>query len=366
MCCRPSSATARSATGSSTTPASRKRAGTRWVWHANTAGNSAKQDGCRVAVTLAVANERASLPIAYRLDLPEGWAGDPARRARVGVPEEVAFRTRPRIALRADPPSARRRRAGRGGAGGCRLRRRHRLPDRPHRGVTRATSSASRPRPASGRRGNGAAAAAALERPRAAAAPRPAWCRAQADRAAAELAEGLPAAAWHTVAWREGGRAELSSRFAAVRVRPAHRDDQRPEARPGEWLLIEWPAGESEATKYWLSTVPAAIGLKESRWPRRRRAGGSSATPGSSSGRSGSGTTRAAAGAASTTMPPCASPPAASSSPSGAVFPPSGGSTAINSRRPPDPPASGRAARVAPRCGLSATCRARSPRSGVG
>src|ERR687886_319601 len=62
-------------------------------------GQVGEQENCQVAVTLSVANEAASLPIAYRLYLPEGWAGDPARRAVAGVPEEVAFRTKPEIAL---------------------------------------------------------------------------------------------------------------------------------------------------------------------------------------------------------------------------------------------------------------------------
>src|ERR671939_197520 len=62
-------------------------------------GQLGKQDNCQVAATLSVANEAASLPIAYRLYLPEAWAGDPARRASAGVPEEIEFRTKPAIAL---------------------------------------------------------------------------------------------------------------------------------------------------------------------------------------------------------------------------------------------------------------------------
>src|SRR5919199_4053834 len=62
-------------------------------------GQLGKRDNCQVAVTLSVATEAASLPIAYRLYLPEAWADDPARRATAGVPEEVAFRTKPAIAL---------------------------------------------------------------------------------------------------------------------------------------------------------------------------------------------------------------------------------------------------------------------------
>src|SRR3954452_10636234 len=62
-------------------------------------GQLGKRDNCQVAVTLSVATEQASLPIAYRLYLPEAWAGDPARRAMAGVPEEVEFATKPAIAL---------------------------------------------------------------------------------------------------------------------------------------------------------------------------------------------------------------------------------------------------------------------------
>src|SRR3954468_3231360 len=62
-------------------------------------GQPGKRDNCQVAVTLSVANEHASLPVAYRLYLPDAWAADPARRATAGVPEEVAFATKPAIAL---------------------------------------------------------------------------------------------------------------------------------------------------------------------------------------------------------------------------------------------------------------------------
>src|SRR5215216_1119305 len=62
-------------------------------------GQLGKRDNCQVAVSLSIANEAASLPIAYRLYLPESWVNDPARRAMAGVPEEVVFRTKPEIAL---------------------------------------------------------------------------------------------------------------------------------------------------------------------------------------------------------------------------------------------------------------------------
>jgi SRSO17 transposase len=94
----------------------------------------------------------------------------------------------------------------------------------------------------------------------------PTRLRREADRrpvSAKDLALSLPKTAFRPVAWREGSKAALSSRFAALRVRPAHRDPLRPTPRPAEWLLIEWPAGEDEPTKYWLSTLPADTPLKD-------------------------------------------------------------------------------------------------------
>src|SRR5215210_6230991 len=62
-------------------------------------GERGKQDNCQVAVSLSVANDHASLPVAWRLYLPEGWAADPTRRAKAGVPEEIGFETKTSIAL---------------------------------------------------------------------------------------------------------------------------------------------------------------------------------------------------------------------------------------------------------------------------
>ena len=62
-------------------------------------GQLGKQDNCQVAVSLSLANDLASLPVAFDLYLPEEWANDPVRRATAGVPKTLAFRTKPQIAL---------------------------------------------------------------------------------------------------------------------------------------------------------------------------------------------------------------------------------------------------------------------------
>jgi len=78
-----------------------------------------------------------------------------------------------------------------------------------------------------------------------------------------ELVLALPRRAWRTIRWREATAEKLSSRFARVRVRVAHRDYWLAAGRPEEWLLIEWPDGEKEPIKYWLSTLPEDVAFRE-------------------------------------------------------------------------------------------------------
>src|ERR1051326_3879582 len=58
-------------------------------------GQVGKQDNCRVAVSLSVTTDSASMPVAYRLYLPEVWIKDSERRKKTGVPEGVQFQTKP-------------------------------------------------------------------------------------------------------------------------------------------------------------------------------------------------------------------------------------------------------------------------------
>src|SRR5690349_24758069 len=70
------------------------------------------------------------------------------------------------------------------------------------------------------------------------------------------LALGLPPASWQATTWREGSAGALTSRFARVRVRAAHRDESRTEPRDEEWLLIEWLEGQAQPAKYSPATLP--------------------------------------------------------------------------------------------------------------
>ena len=67
------------------------------------------------------------------------------------------------------------------------------------------------------------------------------------------IALSLPQHAWRTITWREGTNDQLRSRFARVRVHASPTRGRR--GQPEETLLIEWPAGEAEPAKYWLSTL---------------------------------------------------------------------------------------------------------------
>ncbi len=77
------------------------------------------------------------------------------------------------------------------------------------------------------------------------------------------------AADFRTVNWREGSRVrrgkarKLSGRFAAWRIRPAHRlsDGRRPQDEC--WLLAEWPQGEEAPTKYFFANLPASTSLRQ-------------------------------------------------------------------------------------------------------
>jgi SRSO17 transposase len=224
-------------------------------------GQLGKQDNCQVAVSLSIANHQASLPVAYRLYLPKDWAADDERRRKAGVPEEIGFKTKPEIALdqlrwaceASLPRGVVLLDAGYGNNSG--LRTKITALDLSYVAGILSSSTAwapgTGPLPPKPWSGQG--------RP-------PTRMRRDAKHrpiAVKKLALGLPKHAWRTIKWREGTAERLSSRFARMRVRVAHDDGQLAERRMKEWLLIEWPEGEKEPTKYWLSTLPAKISFRD-------------------------------------------------------------------------------------------------------
>ena len=224
-------------------------------------GQLGKQDNCQVAVSLSLASAQGSIPIAYQLYLPKDWAAEPVRRKACGVPETQAFATKPQIALAqvrqaiaaGVPMGVVLADAGYGDETAFRdgiteLGMFYAVGIRP---ATTVWAAGTAPLPPKAWTGRGR---------------RPTKLRREPGNepaAVKALACGLPEQAWCTVTWREGSNKELSGRFTALRVRPAHRDYLGTEMRAQEWLLIEWPHGEAEPTKYFLTTAPEDATLEQ-------------------------------------------------------------------------------------------------------
>jgi len=222
-------------------------------------GELGKQDNCQVAVTLSVASDLASLPVALRLYLPEPWANDKTRRTKAGIPDGIEFQTKPHIALD---------------------QVRQAIADGVPKGIALADAGYGHDTAfRSGLTELGLQYAVGVQGSMTVWAPgtQPLPARAWSGRGrrtkllrrdgtvkpvkVSELAKSLARRAWKTVRWREGTKGDLVSRFAHLRIRPSHRGYWRAEPWPEEWLLIEWPEGEDAPTKYWLSTLPAGTSI---------------------------------------------------------------------------------------------------------
>ena len=220
-------------------------------------GEIGKQDNCQVAVSVSLATPAASIPIAFRLYLPEDWASDAARRGKAGIPHEIEFATKPQIAL-AQMKAAHATGVARGtvladAAYGSNTAWRDALACLELNHAVEIVSSVKVWPP--GQRPESPAAWKGQGRP-------PVRHRRTADhqpQSVQALALSLPSRAFRTVAWREGSNAPLSGRFAAVRVRAAQGDRLRQE----EWLLIEWPKGQDRPTRYFLSNLPVNTPRKD-------------------------------------------------------------------------------------------------------
>ncbi len=224
-------------------------------------GQSGKRDNCQVAVSLSVCTAQASLPVAYRLYLPQSWAVDSERRAKAGIPADIGFQTKSEIAMEqiscahaaGITPGVVLMDAAYGNNHALRLHidslglhynvnvssnvtvwQAGEVPEVPKRGPGRSRQ------PVRLRRKDG-----------------------QGPLSVKQLAAELDETQWHTITWREGTNAPLSSRFAAVRVHHARRHLEARTLSKQEWLIIEWPKTEAEPAKYWLSNLPEHNQLKQ-------------------------------------------------------------------------------------------------------
>lgn len=230
-------------------------------------GALGKTANCQVLVSVNAVTDKASCPLAWRLFLPPEWDIDAERRTKAKIPEGVRHREKWRLALdlldellgwglerqvvQAD-----------GGYGdisafrvGLEQRRLEYVVQ--VKGATSAHPADAAPvTPAY--KGTG--------RP-----PKPRYPDKPTNLRALALAAGPDAA--RPISWREGDRGPLTSRFIALRVRPAN-DAQRDDdgVLPERWLLAEWPASKDEPVKYWLSNLPAdtpltrLVALAKLRW----------------------------------------------------------------------------------------------------
>lgn len=217
-------------------------------------GTLGKIGNCQIAVSVHAVGERGTLPLGWRLYLPEEWCGDDLRRRKAKIPDDVAFKTKPELAagvceqvsgweIPVAPILA-------DCAYGDDTRFRSRLHAQELEYLLAVSAQISVYGPETtfavpAREGT-------VGRPRSVARPdrKPESVRA--------LAQRLPARAWQTLPCRTSPAGkDLSSRFAFVRVVATHpvRNNNLPPRE--EWLIIEWPEGADAPSDYWLSNLPA-------------------------------------------------------------------------------------------------------------
>lgn len=214
-------------------------------------GTLGKVGNCQVAVSVHLATDEASAPLDFKLYLPKSWIDDPERMKKAGVPEGTTFKTKWQLALEQideirawDVPT---------GVIVCDIgygrinEFRHELIER---GLDYITEMEAK-----------TVVYATMEQEKQKRG-RPRQSKPE-KMSLKELALNLPNWKFKTIHWREGSKKNLVSRFAAVRVDPAH-DGQKNKipTPPRQWLLIEWPRNAKEPTKYWFSNLPHQAGLR--------------------------------------------------------------------------------------------------------
>jgi SRSO17 transposase len=215
-------------------------------------GTLGKIGNCQIAVSVHAVGERGTLPLGWRLYLPEEWCDDVARRRKAKIPDCVGFKTKPQLAgdlceqaagwqLPAAPILAD---CAYGDDAG--FRGRLAQLELEYLVAVRADTSAYGPETTfvvPDRIGP-------VGRPRTVARPdrRPESLRALAAR--------LPRRVWKTLPCRTTPAGEdVSSRFAFVRVVATNPVRNRCQQPRWEWLIVEWPDGANAPSDYWLSNL---------------------------------------------------------------------------------------------------------------
>src|SRR5216117_3089156 len=210
-------------------------------------GTLGKIGNCQITVSVHAVGERGTLPLGWRLYLPEEWCDDLLRRRKAKIPDEVCFQTKPELAAGGEIPIAPIL-ADCAYGDDTRFRGKLHAQELEYLLAVSAQISVYGPETTFAvPERNGM-----VGRRRSVARPdhKPESVRA--------LARRLPARAWRTLSCRTTPAGEdVSSRFAFVRVVATHpvRNNNLPPRE--EWLIIEWPRGEKAPSDYWLSNLPA-------------------------------------------------------------------------------------------------------------
>jgi len=217
-------------------------------------GQLGKQANCQVAVSVSLATQAMSLPMAYQLYLPKSWSDDPDRCAQVGVPEDIGFQTKQQIALQqlkqCCDQEVPRGVVAADAAYGHDLHFREGVEALGLEYVLSVQSTTlvwppgTKPRKPDNYKGVG-------RKP-----TRQRIAKGEEPQQIEQLALSLDDKQWRRVTWAQGSNKNLSSHFAFVRVRVAPKNHLSKPLREEQWLIVEWPETAEQPTKYWLSNLP--------------------------------------------------------------------------------------------------------------
>ena len=206
-------------------------------------GSAGKITNCQIGVSLSVTTRTEHLPLDFELYLPKSWTADPKRRREAKIPDEVGFKTKIDLALEMIERA---------------------VQDRVPGSIVLADSAYG-----DSHSFRETVRLLGLDYAVGIHGPTTVWRvdklmrRSGPAISARDLALAIGQKGFRRSTWREGTKALLSSRFALRRVVPAHDDGTDLAHREDVWLLMEWPDGEPEPTKYFMATLPRGTPRKQ-------------------------------------------------------------------------------------------------------